>query len=123
MADICGILLGIPLEHLFQRDTESRRKTWCFTCNKGILGYGLAVICVMENHARGTVHFHLVFIGGLSPFVLREFANVPRLCSAIISVLDNQYKANFPQTPMLVRLVQDYVRFRVPPNPDFTRSS
>ena len=122
-ADVCGILFGMPLEHFFRRDTVSRRKTWCFTCNKGILGHAQAVTGVMEDHARGTLHFHFIFIGGLSPFVLREYANVPRLCSAIVSVLDSQHKASFPQKSMLVRLVQDCVRFRVPPNPDFAKST
>ena len=118
LADVCNILFGIPLEQFFGRDNTSRRKTWCFTCNKGILGHAQAIIGVMEDHARGTLHFHLIFIGGLSPHVLKEYAMIPELCAAIASVLDSQYKSHFPQHPMLVKLVKDYVKFRVPPNPD-----
>jgi hypothetical protein len=61
LADVCGILFGVPLEHFFSRDTHSERKTWCFTCRKGVMGYGFAIVGVTEGHAKGTLHFHLIF--------------------------------------------------------------
>lgn len=118
LTDVCEILFGVTLEGFFGRDNKSKRKTWCFTCNKGILGHAQAVVGVLEDHAKGTLHFHLVFLGGLSPGALKEFAAIPDLCAGLVSVLDSQYKSQYPQDTMLRKLVKDHVQFKVPANVD-----
>jgi hypothetical protein len=115
LADICAILFGLPLEHLFARGgSASRRKTWCYTCNKGVLGYTQALVGVMEEHARATLHYHIVFFGGLTPFVLQEFAAVPDICAAIVRVIDSQYQSTLPPRTLLGKLIADHVRFKIP---------
>jgi len=117
IADACFILFGMPLEHFFSRDSGySTRKTWCYTCNKGILGYCRAMIGVMEDHARGTLHFHIIFIGGLSPFALQYYASNARLCAAMSKVIDSQHTAEFPAQVLLSKLISQHVRFKVAEN-------
>jgi hypothetical protein len=42
---------------------------------------------------QGTLHFHLVFYGGLSPYLLQRFADLKNLCDAITEALDKMYTA------------------------------
>ena len=114
VADVCGILFGIPLEHFFSRGIPTLRKTKCYTCYKGILGHPFAVMGVMEAHAKGTLHFHLIFFGGISPFAMQQFANIPQLCEAIVHILDKQYKGTLPATTLLTKMVKQEVMFKVP---------
>jgi hypothetical protein len=114
VADVCAILFGIPLEHFFARGNPTLRKTKCYTCYKGILGHPFALMGVMEAHARGTLHFHLIFFGGISPFAMQQFANIPELCEAIVHVIDKQYKGTLPAKTLLSRIVKENVMFKVP---------
>ena len=51
--DVCSILLGIPPEDFYAAlDSESRRKTRYFKCNKGIFGHCLAYVGVTEDHKK-----------------------------------------------------------------------
>jgi len=115
IADVCSILFGMPLEHFFSREgSDSMRKTWSYTCFKGILGHCQALIGVMEDHARGTLHFHTLFIGGLSPFALQKYATTPDLCAAMAKVIDAQQTAEFPAKALLAKIVKNQVRFKIP---------
>ena len=51
--DVCSLLLGIPPEDFYASlDSESRRKTRYFKCNKGIFGNCLAYVGVTEDHKK-----------------------------------------------------------------------
>ena len=51
--DVCSILLGIPPEDFYSAlESESRRKTRYFKCNKGIFGNCLAYVGVTEDHKK-----------------------------------------------------------------------
>jgi hypothetical protein len=114
MSDVCRILFGLAPEHFFEATSgTSTRKTWCYTCNKGILGYCFTIIGVMEEHAKGTLHFHLIIWAGISPYALQELAGIPELCVAIARVLDTQYRQSLPTMPLLTRLIKERVQFKV----------
>ena len=115
ISDVCRILLGLPLEHFFERNVgESRRRTWCYTCNKGVLGHCLAIIGVMEDHAKGTLHFHLVFYGGLPPFVLQQYGCLEEIREAICRVLDTQFQSSLPAEVLLRQLIKNAMKFKIP---------
>ena len=62
--DICSLLLGASPEDFFSSyDSQSSRKTRYFKLNKGIFGSCQAYIGVVEDHARGTLHYHILFFG------------------------------------------------------------
>ena len=112
--NVLSILFGIPPEHFFQRQAgSSRRTTQPFVLNKGILGHCLAIIGVTEEHAKGTLHFHLLIYGGILPYAMQEFASIPELCGAIVKVLDSQYKTKLPPLSLLVQLIKQEFRFKI----------
>jgi hypothetical protein len=59
--------------------------------NCAMLVSGLTLDCLLPF--QGTLHFHLVFYGGLPPYLLQRFANLKALCDAITKALDTMYKA------------------------------
>ena len=38
---------------------------------KGIIGNTLSFIGVVEDHVKGTLHFHIIFFGSISPYILQ----------------------------------------------------
>ena len=105
--DFCSLLLGIPPEGFFaMTDSQSRRRTRYYKTRKGILGHALAYIGVVEDHAKGTLHYHLLFFGGLSPYLLQRFAGMKNICGAISEVLDTMYKSTLPSRVHLGVLVR-----------------
>ena len=64
---VCSLLIGAPPEHFFARSAgKSSRKTKYFQETKGVIGHALGYIGVVEDHAKGTLHYHLLIIGGLT---------------------------------------------------------
>ena len=115
LGHVLSILLGMPPEHFFDRfSVASRRSTTPVVYHKGILGIGNAVLGVIEDHARGTLHTHLLCFGGVSPFVLQQYANVPAISAQIVKVLDQQYQTRLPNDALLGQVVKDYVKYKVP---------
>ena len=95
--DFCSILLGLSPENFFGSDEgETRRRTRYFKVYKGVVGHVLAYIGVVEDHAKGTIHYHLIFFGGLPPYVLQRFACMPEISKAIAKVLNTMYRAKLP---------------------------
>jgi hypothetical protein len=69
--DVMALLLGIAPEDIYaESEGDSRRITRYFKLNKGVNGYCQAILGVVEDHAKGTLHYHLLFFGGLSPYLL-----------------------------------------------------
>ena len=44
---------------------------------------------------KGTLHFHLVLIGSISPYVLQELANIQDICNKVATTLDSFYTAKY----------------------------
>ena len=109
--DVLEILLGKPPENFAGRwEGTSRRKTRYFGFDKGVNGHCIAYIGVPEDHAKGTIHYHILFFGGLPPYALQKFAKIEELIPSIASVLDSVYKSQLP-TPVLVsKLFTDIVQ-------------
>ena len=109
--DICRILLGKAPEDFFgYTEGSSSRKSVPISDCRGLLGTCLSYVGVVEDHQRGTLHYHLLFFGGLDPFVLQQFAFFPSLCDAISNVLDKTYKASVPISYQLPALVKKVLR-------------
>ena len=105
--DICSILFGRPPEDFYGfYEGTSARKTPALSNCKGVLGTCLAYIGVVEDHQRGTLHYHFLIFGGMEPYVLQKFANFPTLCSKISGALDRLYCSHVPtkiRLPFLIR--------------------
>ena len=61
-----------------------------------MFGYPMCMIGVIKDHARGTVHFHLLFYGGLTPYRLQRFSSIGSVCEKISEVLDSMYCNSLP---------------------------
>jgi hypothetical protein len=111
MNDVCSLLLGIPPEEFFsQYASQSRRKTRYFKCNKGIFGHCLAYIGVVEDHAKGTLHYHILLYGGLSPYLLQRFASLGQVCDAISKALDEMYRSSLPEKSLYNSVMKRIVK-------------
>ena len=62
-----------------------------------IIGTPIAYLGVTETTGGGSLHFHVVLWGGLSPDILELVADLPELCKQVGSVLDSTYKATLPR--------------------------
>jgi hypothetical protein len=62
-----------------------------------IIGTPLAYLGVNETTGGGSLHFHVVLWGGLSPDILELVADLPELCKHVGSVLDSAYSATLPR--------------------------
>ena len=96
---ILSILFGCPPEGFFGvYEGISSRKTRYYKnrrFKKGIIGNTLAFIGVVEDHVKGTLHFHLIFFGSISPYVLQELSNVQHICNKVATALDYFYTAKY----------------------------
>jgi hypothetical protein len=111
VGDVFSILFGLHPEHFFDRfSSESSRATRYFKETKGIFGHCKSALAVVEGHAKGTLHFHALLHGSLTPFALQEYANIPRLCKVIAEVLDTHFTSEVPSSVHVARLVKDKMR-------------
>ena len=62
-----------------------------------IIGTPLGYLGVNETTGGGSLHFHVVLWGGLSPDILELVADLPELCKQVGSVLDSTYNATLPR--------------------------
>ena len=96
---VLSILFGCSPEGFFGAyEGTSTRKTRYYKnrkYNKGIIGNILAFVGVIEDHMKGTLHFHLVLIGSISPYVLQELANIQDICDKVATTLDSFYTAKY----------------------------
>ena len=94
---VCSLLIGAPPEHFFARSAgKSSRKTKYFQETKGVIGHALGYIGVVEDHAKGTLHYHLLIMGGLTPHLLQQFITTREVCQQIEKVLDSIYLSEVP---------------------------
>ncbi|CAJ1952630.1 unnamed protein product [Cylindrotheca closterium] len=91
---VLSILVGCPPEGFFGAyDGRSTRKShyWNTKNCKGIFGHGLGLAGVVEDHMKGTLHFHIIFYGSNVICAPRTMSSVCNLQKA----LDSFYKAKF----------------------------
>ena len=71
---ILSILFGLPPEHFFGvYESNSYRKTPLYnTRRKSIMGSIFSYVGAVEDHMKGTLHFHIILFGSISPYVLQE---------------------------------------------------
>jgi len=88
-------LFKLPVEGFFGRhEGDSCRKTRFFRARgKGIAGHSLAFVGAVEDHQKGTLHYHIILFGSLPPSLLQRFAAIPKVCDCISKALDKFYCA------------------------------
>jgi AAA domain len=110
LSDVLTLLIGLSPENVgffSQYDATARRKTRYFKAFKGIYGHPLFANGVTEGHQKGTLHWHLDFSAGLSPYVLQRFSNLPGLCATISNLLDRWYCSSLPENTHIAYLVRE----------------
>lgn len=99
--NILIILLGLPPSIspcTKQRTSDKEVRTTFFNSRtKGICGYITAYYGISEAQQRGTLHFHLIIWGGLTPALLQKIAEFPELCNQVSSALETIYTTEIPR--------------------------
>ena len=91
--DILSILVG-------GRSPSARRTTFT-SCNHdsiGIAGTNLAHFGKTETTGRGSLHYHVVLWGGISPDILELISDIPELCKRVGSILESMYSASLDKS-------------------------
>ena len=89
--DIMTILIGVKPSK-YSGDTKRTQ----FTLSSdpvGINGTGWAFFGKSETTGSGSLHFHVVNWGGLSPKLIESVSNIPELCRKVATILNSQYCA------------------------------
>ena len=109
---VLSILFGLPPEHFFaEADGESSRKTKFFRVRqKGVNGHTLAYYGVVEDHQKGTLHFHFVVYGGIPPAVLQRFGCLGRAMRAIQETLDSMFHSRADNDTHVRHLIHQVLR-------------
>ena len=90
--DVLSIIIG--KEPMFDDRRKDRTKLVSFEdITSGMIGTSLAYFGVTETTGRGSLHFHVVLWGGMSPDILEAISDLKRLCTYASSVLDSMYGA------------------------------
>ena len=109
--DICSILLGLtPREFFGATEGFSLRRTWCSKHSKGIFGHNLGFIGVVEDHQKGTLHYHLLLYGGLSPYVLQRFVHIKRITDEIARTIDTMYRSKLPAEVHVPNIIRNIIK-------------
>ena len=114
--NIIQILFGCPLD--YQPGTNSgQKRTWYYRSDapncprhKGIFGHLLAFSSFTETQARGGLHFHLVFHGGITPKLLEKGAPFPIVCKQIQKALDSMYTAEIPRSMHVADMIMQQMK-------------
>ena len=111
---VCSLLIGAPPEHFFARSAgKSSCKTKYFQETKGAIGHALGYIGVVEDHAKGTLHYHLLIMAGLTPHLLQQFITTREVCQQIEKVLDSIYLSEVPFPYHVAQAVRRVLRGKV----------
>ena len=77
----------------------------------GITGSSHAFFGKTETTGSGSLHFHVVKWGGISPELLESVADIPELCKKVAVVLDSMYSAKLNRHEHVQDLVQKNMRY------------
>ena len=110
--DVLSILVGKrPASGQKSRTIKKTKCTFWDKENLGaIIGTPLAYLGVTETTGGGSLHFHVVLWGGLSPDLLEMVSDLPNLCEYVGSVLDSTYSAALPRDAHVRDLVTKDLR-------------
>ena len=113
---VLDILFGTPPDHStigkgsarnvrtgYYRQKGALRK-------KGIFGHILGYFGTHEAQHRGTLHFHVIVYGGISPDLLDAAAGIESLCAQASNALNTIYQSELPPSFHLSRLIKNYRR-------------
>merc|ERR1712127_677465 len=78
----------------------------------GISGTNIACFGKTETTGRGSLHFHVVLWGGISPDFLELMSDLPELCKQVGNVLDSMYSASIPKNHHAVDLTMKDLQVR-----------
>ena len=80
-----------------------------------MIGHALGYIGVVEDHAKGTLHYHLLIMGGLTPHLLQWFITTREVCQQIKKVLgvDSIYLSEVPFPYHIAQAVRRVLRDKV----------
>lgn len=85
--NVFAVLLGTPTEH-------STKRTQPLPDRKpGVFGVPIASFGCVEEQARGSLHMHVLFWGGLPAHLLQCSGSYEQLTASIIQALNNMVKA------------------------------
>jgi len=101
--NLLEILVGCPLQ--FKPGTNSgKKRTWYFKSrahnsphHKGVFGNIQSFFGCIETQARGSLHFHIVIWGGLTPELLEKAAPFSDICAVIQDALDKMHCSSLPR--------------------------
>nr|CAH0102913.1 unnamed protein product [Daphnia galeata] len=99
---IFGILLGTPTEASMKRNTP------LFKRKAGVFGVPIATFGCTEEQARGSLHMHALFCGGLPPHLLQTAGVVPLLFSAVAKALDTMVCAQLDPITHVENLISKF---------------
>ena len=109
ISDTLEILFGVPPDkYTTGQGKKSVRTTYFRFRKKGIFGHLVAHFGSHETQNRGTLHFHLILYGGITPEILDAVAGMEGLCKIIAEALDKLYKAEIPPSFHLTRIIKNY---------------
>ena len=106
--DTLEVLFGAPPESFHVSSGKKDNKT-TFRYKKGIFGHVYAYYGMHETQHCGTLHFHVIVYGGLSPELLDATADINPLCRAASQALDKIYSAELPASVHLTRHLKNYI--------------
>jgi hypothetical protein len=89
-------LFGAEPNHYGHRKTTNRTSYYGDRI-KGLFGDVLAFYGMTEAQARGSLHYHCLVWGSISPKLLQGGAHIEEVCNEIGLSLDNMYSAELPR--------------------------
>ena len=110
--DVLSYLFCMSPESFYSaEDGKSSRKTRYYVVRgKGAIGHTLAIGGCVEDHAKGTLHFHFIVYGGLPPALLQRFSDVPVISDAISKCLNETYRARADTSTHVRHLIQSVLK-------------
>ena len=115
---VVEILFGIPPNNFTVGCKGKSNRTKYFKCTsgykgnkfnqKGIFGHILAYYGTHEAQHRGTLHFHVILYGGISPEILDAVGGITDLCNTVSKVLNTMYKSEIPPSYHLAKFLGNY---------------
>ena len=100
-------IVGDVLSIIIGRSASAKRTDFVSWDNDsiGIMGTNLCCFGKTETTGRGSLHFHVVLWGGISPDILELVSDIPELSEKIASVLDSMYSAKLERSCHVADLV------------------
>ena len=63
-------------------------------------------LCCCSPFCLGTLHYHFIVFGGITPYVLQRFSRVEEVCHHLADVLDSMYQSSLPNEVAIQTIIQ-----------------